>query len=151
MPRRRTHTVVGTALGGAAGLLTASGLPEEQRAIHVAFAAFGGFIGGQLPDVIEPALSPNHRGAFHSVGALGLTGLAWLADWQGDCHARANGCDARAGAAHLTEAQKSDERFKAFWWRALAGFSVGIIAGYASHLALDATSPRGLPLLGQGF
>ena len=151
MPRRRTHTVVGTALGGAAGLITASRLPEEHRPIHVAFALFGGFVGGQLPDVIEPALSPNHRGAFHSVGALGLTGFTWLANWQADCHARAKGCDERAGGTHLTDAQRSDELFKAFWWRALAGFSVGIIAGYASHLALDATSPRGLPLLGQRF
>src|SRR4051812_39582043 len=107
MPRRRTHAVVGTAIGGAAGLLTANTLPEQHKAVHVAFALLGGFVGGQLPDAIEPALSPNHRGAFHSVGALSLTGFAWLANWQADCHARANGCDDRVGDMRLTEVQRS--------------------------------------------
>ena len=119
--------------------------------MHIAFALLGGFVGGQLPDVIEPAASPNHRGAFHSVGALGLTGSAWFADWQANCHARAKGCEERAAAPYLTDAERSGERLKAFWWRALAGFIVGIIAGYASHLALDFTSPRGLPLLTQAY
>jgi hypothetical protein len=30
--------------------------------------------------------------------------------------------------------------------RLLAGFVAGLLAGYASHLALDAVTPKGLPI-----
>jgi len=36
--------------------------------------ALGGWMGGALPDVIEPANSPNHRQTAHSWAALGLDG-----------------------------------------------------------------------------
>jgi len=32
-------------------------------------------------------------------------------------------------------------------WRMLSGFAVGAATGYDSHLALDACTPRGIPLL----
>ena len=33
------------------------------------------------------------------------------------------------------------------FWHFVVGFANGIAAGYVSHLALDATTPRGIPLL----
>jgi hypothetical protein len=36
-------------------------------------------------------------------------------------------------------------------WRFLAGFENGLAAGYMSHLALDAVTPRSIPLLTRGF
>jgi hypothetical protein len=37
------------------------------------------------------------------------------------------------------------------FWRFLAGFTNGLAAGYVSHLALDAATPRSIPLLTNGF
>jgi len=37
------------------------------------------------------------------------------------------------------------------FWRFLAGLANGLAAGYVSHLALDAFTPRSLPLLASGF
>jgi hypothetical protein len=42
-------------------------------------------------------------------------------------------------------------RLAELFWRFLAGFLNGIAAGYVSHLALDAASPRSIPLLTTGF
>jgi hypothetical protein len=36
-------------------------------------------------------------------------------------------------------------------WRLAAGFANGLAAGYISHLALDAATPRSIPLLKAGF
>jgi len=36
-------------------------------------------------------------------------------------------------------------------WRLAAGFANGLAAGYLSHLALDAVTPRSIPLLKAGF
>ncbi|PYU90685.1 MAG: hypothetical protein DMG25_16690 [Acidobacteria bacterium] len=38
-----------------------------------------------------------------------------------------------------------------FLWRFLAGFTNGLAAGYVSHLALDAATPRSIPLLTTGL
>ncbi len=37
------------------------------------------------------------------------------------------------------------------FWRLAAGFANGLAAGYLSHLALDAMTPRSIPLLKSGF
>jgi hypothetical protein len=37
------------------------------------------------------------------------------------------------------------------FWRLAAGFFNGLRAGYVSHLALDAMTPRSIPLLTSGF
>jgi membrane-bound metal-dependent hydrolase YbcI (DUF457 family) len=76
-----------------------------------------------LPDILEPALNPHHRQFFHSLAFAGLLiacGKA-LYDWQ----------------------PETDEgRFSR-----KAGL-IGLGA-YLCHLALDATTPRSLPLLGR--
>lgn len=42
---------------------------------HVGLGVIGGAIGGQLPDLIEPATSPHHRRSFHSATALTVVTL----------------------------------------------------------------------------
>lgn len=37
------------------------------------------------------------------------------------------------------------------FWRFLTGFTSGLAAGYVSHLALDAVTPRSIPLLSNRF
>ena len=88
------------------------------------------FVGGaaasfftNLPDILEPATSPNHRAFFHSLAFAGLlaTGLHKLHQWQPE-----------------TELET--------FWR-----GVGLLVGsaYLIHLALDFTTRKSLPLLGR--
>lgn len=76
---------------------------------------------GTLPDLLEPALHPNHRQFFHSItfaGALGY-GLYKLHKWEPQ--------------------EKVDKLLK----------TLGMIAGgaYLVHLAMDSTTPATLPVI----
>ncbi len=148
MPKRVTHEIVGAASGAAFALFRVSDAPTSHALAEVLGGALGGWMGGALPDILEPATTPNHREVAHSVVAGGALTLARLAEWQATCRSEAKGCDARA----LTFALGSDARQRAEWdglgWRFLAGLLAGFVAGYASHLMLDAVTPKGLPLLG---
>jgi hypothetical protein len=42
-------------------------------------------------------------------------------------------------------------KFGEIFWEFLAGFLNGLMAGYTSHLALDALTQRSIPLLTRGF
>ena len=93
----------------------------------ICVSTFAGAIGGNLPDMLEPATSPTHRKTMHSysVGAL-IT--AFLANDRELIHRM---------TANLTPDQAELIR-------------VGLKAagyGYLSHLVLDATTPAGLPLV----
>jgi inner membrane protein len=76
-----------------------------------------------LPDLLEPATSPNHRQFFHSLVFAGLlaAGLYKLHRW---------------------EPQDSVEKV----WKAVGMLA---ISGYLIHLALDATTAKSLPLIGK--
>ena len=151
MPRRPTHLAIGGASGVVTGVLTCGLLPKEHQLLHVAFAGIGGTLGGLAPDVLEPAICPNHRSLFHSLAAAGGVGAAGFAEWQADCYRAASACDERARYAPLGSSERSNEEIKAFLWRALAGLIVGFLAGYASHLILDAATPKSLPIIANGF
>jgi membrane-bound metal-dependent hydrolase YbcI (DUF457 family) len=70
-----------------------------------------------LPDILEPASSPNHRKFFHSVTAATVIGIGMY----------------KANKSNLTENHKELIN--------LAGFS------YLSHLVLDGETEFGLPLV----
>lgn len=76
-----------------------------------------------LPDLIEPAAHPNHRQFFHSVAFAGI--LGW-------------------GACKVYEWDPELPVDKAIRFVLLIG-----AAGYLIHLALDACSPKSLPLIGK--
>lgn len=147
MPNRRVHVTAGAIAGIGAGLATARELPQEHQFIHVAFATLGGVVGSMLPDMIEPATSPSHRGAFHSLLAAGGLTAAAAADWSARCHKRAAECDAKAAGCQIDSPERNDEELKALAFRALAGLIIGLIAGYGSHLLLDSATSRSLPLI----
>ena len=73
-----------------------------------------------VPDILEPALSPNHRNVAHSL----VAGSALL-----------------SFAKHRCGADNRDwEELQKILWAAAT-------SGYLSHLVADASTPRGLPLL----
>jgi len=78
---------------------------------------------GTLPDVLEPALHPNHRQFFHSLAVVGMIGTAWY----------------RAYKWTPETVEGSVMR----WMLLVVG------GAYLTHLAMDAMTPKGLPLLGR--
>lgn len=96
---------------------------QEEIAARAAVGCVGGYCFGTLPDLIEPATSPNHRRFFHSLTfAVAMCyGLYRLNQWE------------------PVSAEMKALRI------------IGLIAGgaYLVHLALDATTKRSLPLIGR--
>ena len=151
MPRRPTHISAGCISGLTAGILTSKQLPSEHQLLHVVCATIGGALGGLAPDSLEPALSPHHRSLFHSLAVGGVATSGLVANWQASCHEAAAACLSRAEQAPVGSPQRSEEETKALFWRAVAGLLVGFLAGYLSHLALDAGTANSLPLLVSGL
>lgn len=75
-----------------------------------------------LPDILEPATSPNHRAFFHSMAfaALLCTCFHQLNQWK---------------------PQTDSEKL-------LKGIGVLVLSAYLIHLALDFTTAKSLPLIG---
>ena len=118
MPNAKTHFLVGAAIG--AGLYCLIQKAQDQPIELHGLLGMGlvGGVAGLLPDIIEPATSPNHRELAHSFAALIAVG---------------------AGINNLNERQDMDAAQKGLW-NTLA-------LGYASHLLLDAGTPAGLPIM----
>lgn len=74
-----------------------------------------------LPDILEPALHPNHRKFFHSWAVVGLLGCGMyrLYDWQPE-----DG-----------------------WDRSIRVAGLALGAAYLAHLARDAFTTKSLPLI----
>lgn len=99
---------------------------EQNRGVTTPAPYVGGGLAavmGSLPDLIEPAHHPHHRQFFHSLTfAAGLGyGMYRLYQWQ---------------------PERDWDRF----WRFF-----GLVAGgaYLTHLVMDASTPRSIPLLGK--
>ena len=132
MPNLKRHLTVGAVVGGGANLawqlakmysspIPPKGLWETIECIDfvqlAAFAAGGAAIAA-LPDLLEPATSPNHRALFHSLACGGVICFAAFGK-----HTE----DMEPGAKHSLR---------------VAALS------YLSHLFLDGGTPKGLPIIG---
>lgn len=148
MPNYSTHARAGAVVGILAAAYRAREAPTSQMAAEALGGLLGGWVGGVLPDVLEPARDPNHRKLAHSAVAGGALTLARIAEWQASCRTAADAATNRSLAHPIGSAERSAAEWDAFFWRLLAGALVGLVAGYTSHLVLDAGTPRGLPLLG---
>src|SRR3712207_237534 len=95
MPGRRTHTEVGTAVGLVVGLYHSHDEQGFAWLTEVVGAAWGGSVGGRMPDILEPALSPCHRGSAHSVLALLGVSFVSLEAARRYCRSQADACATR--------------------------------------------------------
>lgn len=143
----KTHRVFSAAAsGGVAFLLSANETPGN-RAIEALGGALIGYPLGTLPDWIEPATSPRHRGPFHSTafaGGIAVVALpritqvqAAVRGWADDHQRQADASNDLAWIFH---------QLLAFLGRLAAGAvpaAMGI--AYLSHLGLDSMTPAGLP------
>ena len=118
MSNAKTHFLVGAAIG--AGLYCLMKKSHDQPIELPGLLGMGlaGGVAGLLPDIIEPATSPNHRELAHSFATL----IAIV-----------------AGINNLNERQGMEAAQKGLW-NTLA-------LGYVSHLLLDAGTPAGLPII----
>lgn len=95
--------------------------PDEDRPILILAIVGGGLLGAKLPDVFEPAIHSHHRAFFHSLVMAG--GITW------------------AIRKILSMPRETPGQ------RLLRAALLGVAIGYASHLALDAFTPRSLPVI----
>ncbi len=149
MSNRRTHLIAGTG----AGLSLAGYLARNERPSVLVAEAVGGALGGALgclgPDIVEPAVHSWHRSVAHSYATAATIATATVQGvqrWQEYCRACATSHD-EAFSQSVTDGERLWHRLMALVWRVLSGFVAGLPAGYLSHLALDACTPRGIPLV----
>lgn len=168
MANRRTHRKVGRVTGA----VYAAHRAKYQKVGHFITESIGGAIGGDIgamaADWLEPAVSSWHRGTAHSCAAGGvvLSLGGTLAQAEVYCRAQAERKAAQRSALEMVPHPTLPNVFVPapgnvltdlwllaceLFWRALAGFTNGMAAGYISHLVLDAGTPRSIPLLTNGF
>jgi membrane-bound metal-dependent hydrolase YbcI (DUF457 family) len=118
------------------------------RVLEIIGGALGGSLGARLPDYLEPATSSWHRGPAHSWVAIGIStrSMREMRKCSHYCRQRAAYYLALRSANCSSILALLYALIEAFW-RAASGFLSGLAAGYISHLALDAFTPRGIPLL----
>lgn len=138
MPNRVVHRTTGAAAGLAISLVETQGAPREKRTVEVIAAMAGGVAGAAAPDWIDPPTSPNHRSMGHSIviagGGLGVA-ISNVDIWRAALQSRA--------AASFSEGRTG----AGYSYLIASGLLTGFIVGYASHLILDAGTPKGLPLV----
>lgn len=120
MPNAKTHMLIGAGVSVTAALLDKNKHPVSH---HVAIAPVVGAVMGKLPDILEPAFHPNHRQFFHGVTALTLLSAGLLKAYQ----------------------WSPEEPFEKF----IRGLMLMGGVAYLSHLICDASTLKGLPLLGK--
>ncbi|MHA2203554.1 MAG: metal-dependent hydrolase [Candidatus Hodarchaeales archaeon] len=112
-----THILFGIVIGGLLGVII-SVYQSDVTVMNIIFSTCFGGIGGIIPDKLEPATSWNHRQLFHSQRIFVVLSLTLSL------------------ACIMTILSFSD-------WIIFS--LLGIIAGYLSHLFLDALTPVHLP------
>lgn len=147
MPGRTTHAQAGAIAGAAVAAYRSRHATGDQQIAETVGGILGGLLGGMLPDLLEPATTPNHRSVAHSAVAAGTLTFARVAEWQARCRTAAEGAAKRSLLHPIGSPERNSAEWDAMLWRLVAGFLVGLVVGYGSHLLLDAGTPRGLPFV----
>jgi inner membrane protein len=122
MPCADTHRLInflagGLALGHAHANGNGRGLPDPvSGALLCSWCA-------RLPDLVEPALHPNHRQFFHSVAFMAMLGIGLY-------------------TAYKWETEATGEAF-------LRGAMLVAGGAYFLHIAADACTAKSIPLIGK--
>jgi len=135
---RVAHENTGIICGAAASLGLAYQDDRADLLLEILGGLLGGWLGGRLPDLLEPATHPDHRAIFHSLtvgGGGNAAAISKVPQWQADLRARARECTA------------AGDHWGALLMNLLVGVVAGLPAGYVSHLVLDSTTPKSLPIL----
>jgi len=149
MPNRDVHLRVGAVTGAAYATYHAWGQPGPYVLAEAAGGLVGGIGGGLLPDWIDTPYSPRHRAEAHSMSFTGAAGYFMnqqLPQWQANLRAEAQRYAQLRAASTWVLPQIGYSALELIF-RFLSGLLAGLLAGYASHLALDSLTPSSLPIL----
>ncbi len=149
MSSGKMHKTVGVA----AGAVAVYGQNQTVETAHNFSDYLGGIIGGyfgsKIPDIIDPPTSPNHRSVGHGV----VQNMYLLKIVSENIGAFREFCFEKAKEYEEKAKSCLDSPFMNFFFIILseaykfaAGLALGIIAGHVSHLALDCTTPKSLPM-----
>jgi inner membrane protein len=116
MANAKEHAVIGAGVGAVGWLLYCKLVDRPIEVGEVLLAAGVGMIGGLLPDLLEPAIHPNHRQFFHSYAVTALL-------------------------AHANHHVSRNTQLPTETRTVIHLISLG----FYSHLAADAHTPKGLP------
>ena len=152
MPNRETHEPIGVLAGGIAASVVAGKAGSNILAVGFG-GAMAGWLGAKLPDWIDPPTSPGHRSIGHGVVPVLLvlrSAAARVPEWQVDLRRKA--AEHRAGreSAPTTWEQILHQLLELLCLVA-SGALTGLLWGYGSHLAMDATTPASLPIFVKGL
>jgi len=122
MASRREHEIVGALAASTIAFTLKDDI--DRLMLDISISVPLDIFAGRLPDLIEPSLNnPNHRQFFHSlVFACGII--------------------VAVKHLYLWEPQTPQEKLCRWVLLIMAG-------GYLSHLALDSSTPKSLPVLGK--
>ncbi len=118
MADTKTHALIAGVAGVGAYAVYCHRNAQEIRFLDAVTSGLIAVVGGLAPDLLEPAIHPNHRSLFHSLAA----GTALI---------------------HGTNEVQSNDRIT----DAAKLILVLLVVGYVSHLIADALTPKGLPVL----
>lgn len=145
MANRPVHLKWALAAGGVVTALSAQGLPPEYFWAETLGGISAAGVTGLLPDWLEPAFTPMHRGFAHSLTAAGLLTQVPFVQARDYCRGQAAAWRDRAVGVPLGSDERHHAERQAWWWHFAAGACVAAPVGYAMHLLLDAGTPRSLP------
>lgn len=118
MPNAKQHALLGAAVGLGAWYLYCRLTERTLDFGEFLLAGGAGACVGLLPDLLEPAVHPNHRGILHSYASAGLLSYGTKRIWENP---------------EISRDQKMQ-------------WTIGSLC-YLSHLIADAQTPKGLPLI----
>jgi membrane-bound metal-dependent hydrolase YbcI (DUF457 family) len=148
MANGKTHRAVGAIAGGAYAYHRARYQPPAHALIETLGGVLAGVAGARLPDIFDPPLHPGHRSIAHGlvpVAAAGRAGVMALDRWQACLRADADRRAALRQAA-VTPLDRLWHAIVELLCRLGAGALAGLLAGYGSHVALDAFTLASIPL-----
>jgi hypothetical protein len=149
MPNNPLHIATSTPAGAVFAFYKANSQNDLARFVEALGGAVGGYVGGVLPDRLDPPSHPGHRSWGHGVGSVAAGAVAWarrLDGWQDGLRRHA---DHRALLRGQATAPLAAAWYGLLEWalRLLAGFVAGFGAGYLTHIVFDFGTPRCLPLI----
>lgn len=149
MPNRPIHIATSTPAGAGYAFYKSNSQNDLSRLLETLGGAAGGYVGGILPDGIDPPIHPGHRSWGHGLAPVAAATVVWnqgLDGWQDRLRQHANyHAQLRTQATDLLST--TWHGFVEWVLRLLSGFIAGIGAGYVTHVALDFGTPRCLPLI----
>jgi len=135
MPNGSAHIIAGTICGAASSLVIQSRAQESKQIDlgHLLISTGTGAAVSRLPDILEPAIHPNHRAFFHSFVFGALLGFGSVETWK---KIKMKAAERRAsGIEEISLAE------------IFLGLILIVIVVVFLHLMMDGFTKKGLPVI----